>query len=51
MPDVPVVLSVAASFGVSSSSVYCACEDEDAEDDYDQGPEEVPEVEVGDVSG
>ena len=46
---VPSVLSLAAGFAVSSSpSEDCACDDEEAEDDYDEGPEDVPEV--GDIS-
>jgi len=41
----PSVFSVAAGFAVSSSpSEECACDDEEAEDDYDEGPENVPEV-------
>lgn len=48
LPDVSVVFSLAMGSGVSSSSVECACENEDAEDDYDEGPEDRPEV--GDIS-
>ena len=41
----PSVLSVAAGFAVSSApSEECACDDKEAEDDYDEGPEDVPEV-------
>jgi hypothetical protein len=39
-----IVLSVAAGFSVSSSSVECTYQDEDAEDDYDEGPKDGPEV-------
>jgi len=46
---VPVVFSVAAGFGVSSLSVERACYNEDAEDDYDEGPKNGREV--FDVSG
>ena len=38
-----------ASFAASSLSVERACHDEDAEDNYDEGPEESREV--FDVSG
>ena len=42
---VPSVLSLAAGFAVSSSpSEECACDDEEAEDDYDEGPKDIPEV-------
>ena len=42
---VPSVLSLAAGFAVSSSpSEDCACNDEEAEDDYDEGPKDIPEV-------
>ena len=45
----PSVFSVAAVFAVSPSpSKECACDEEEAEDDYDEGPEDVPEV--GDIS-
>jgi hypothetical protein len=44
LPGVPVMLSVTAGFGVSASSVDCAEEYEDAEDDYDDGPDGGPEV-------
>ena len=39
-----VVLSVAAGSSVSSSSEERAYQDEDAEDDYDEGPKDGPEV-------
>ena len=39
----PSVFSVAAG-GASSLSVKCACHNEDAEDYYDEGPEETREV-------
>jgi hypothetical protein len=44
LPEVPIVLSVAAAFSVSSSSVERAYQDEDAEDNYDERPEDEPEV-------
>ena len=44
----PSVFSVAAVFAVSSSSVEGACDEEEAEDDYNEGPKDVPEV--GDIS-
>ena len=40
----PVVLSIAASLGASSLSEDGSCHDEYAEDDYDDGPKDGPEV-------
>ena len=40
----PVVLSIAASLGASSLSEDGSCNDEYAEDDYDDGPKERREV-------
>ena len=48
LPEVSVMLSVAARIGTSSSSIKCAKEDEDAEDDYYDGPEDRPEI--GDIT-
>jgi hypothetical protein len=41
---VQIVLSIAAAFSASSLSVERAYQDEDAEDDYDEGPKDGPEV-------
>ena len=49
LQDMPSMLSLVASFAASSLSVERACHDEDAEDNYDEGPEESREV--FDVSG
>lgn len=46
LSDVQVVLSVTASPAVSLSSVECTRENENAYDDYDDGPDEGPETEV-----
>ena len=39
-----IVLSIAAAFSASSLSVERAYQDEDAENDYDEGPKDGPEV-------
>jgi hypothetical protein len=44
LPDVQIVLSVAAAFSVSSLSVERAYQDEEAEDNYDERPKDGPEV-------
>ncbi len=44
LSGVPVLFSIAPGFSISSSSVECASENENAKDYYDDRPEDVPKV-------